>query len=47
MEKDLLASFQLVKNQGLLWQKGTMDANGKSTITTADGRPKLRLRVAC
>ena len=47
MEKDLLASFQLVKNQGLLWQKGTMDANGKSTITTEDGRPKLRLRVAC
>lgn len=31
-EKDCLDSFMLVRNQGLLWQKTTMDANGKSTI---------------
>lgn len=46
-EKDLLDTFQTVKNNHLLWGKSTMDANGKSTIQTADGRPKLRLRVAC
>lgn len=28
----LLESFMDVRNNGLLWQKGTMDANGKSTI---------------
>lgn len=39
MEKDLFDSFQLVKNNGLLWQKSTMDANGKATIQTEDGRP--------
>ena len=47
MEKDLLDSYQFVKNNALLWQKTTMDANGKSTVLTEDGRPKLRLRVAC
>lgn len=47
MEKDLLDSFHFVKNSGLLWQKTTMDINGKSTVQTEDGRPKLRLRVAC
>lgn len=41
MEKDLLASFQFVKNNGLLWQKTTMDANGKSTVQTEDGRPLI------
>lgn len=45
-EKDLFESFQQVKNNHLLWGKTTMDKNGKSTITTDDGRPKLRLRVA-
>lgn len=39
MEKDLLDSFQTVKNNALLWQKTTMDANGKSTVLTDDGRP--------
>ncbi|MGV8961784.1 MAG: hypothetical protein ACOH2V_00115 [Candidatus Saccharimonadaceae bacterium] len=39
MEKDLLDSFQIVKNNALLWQKTTMDANGKSTVLTDDGRP--------
>lgn len=47
MEKDLLDSFQFVKNNHLLWGKTTMDVNGKATVTTEDGRPKLRLRVAC
>ena len=47
MEKDLLDNFQTVKNNALLWQKTTMDVNGKSTVLTEDGRPKLRLRVAC
>ena len=41
MEKDLFDSFQLVKNNGLLWQKSTMDANGKATIQTEDGRPLI------
>ena len=39
MEKDLLDAFQTVKNNALLWQKTTMDANGKSTVLTDDGRP--------
>lgn len=39
MEKDLLDNFQTVKNNALLWQKTTMDANGKSTVLTEDGRP--------
>ena len=38
MEKDLLDSFQISKNNALLWQKTTMDANGKSTVLTEDGR---------
>lgn len=41
MEKDLLDSFQFVKNNGLLWQKTTMDVNGKSTVQTEDGRPLI------
>ena len=41
MEKDLLSSFQFVKNNGLLWQKTTMDKNGKSTVLTEDGRPLI------
>ena len=41
MEKDLLNNFQTVKNNALLWQKTTMDANGKSTILTEDGRPLI------
>jgi hypothetical protein len=41
MEKDLLESYQFVKNNGLLWQKTTMDANGKSTVQTSDGRPLI------
>ena len=47
MEKDLYNSFETVKNNAMLWQKTTMDKNGKSTVLTEDGRPKLRLRVAC
>ena len=38
MEKDLLDSFQTVKNNALLWQKTTMDKNGKATVMTEDGR---------
>ena len=41
MEKDLLDNFQFVKNNGLLWQKTTMDANGKSTVMTEDQRPLI------
>lgn len=41
VEKDLLDSFATVKNNALLWQKTTMDANGKSTILTEDGRPLI------
>lgn len=46
IEKDLLDSFQHVKNNALLWQKTTMDKNGKSTVLTEDGRPERELRVA-
>lgn len=38
MEKDLFDNFQQVKNNHLLWGKSTMDANGKSTVRTEDGR---------
>lgn len=41
MEKDLLDAFQTVKNNALLWQKTTMDANGKSSVMTEDGRPLI------
>ena len=41
MEKDLLDNFHTVKNNALLWQKTTMDANGKSTVLTDDGRPLI------
>lgn len=41
MEKDLFDNFQIVKNNGLLIGKTTMDANGKATIQTEDGRPLI------
>ena len=41
MEKDLLDNFQLTKNNALLWAKTTMDANGKSSVITDDGRPLI------
>ena len=41
MEKDLFENFQTVKNNHLLWGKTTMDANGKSTVLTDDGRPLI------
>lgn len=40
-EKDLLENFMHVKNNALLWQKTTMDANGRSTVLTEDGRPLI------
>ena len=47
MEKDLLDNFQVAKNNSLLLSKTTMDANGKATVQTPDGRPWLTaLRVA-
>lgn len=46
MEKDLLDNFQTVKNNALLWQKTTMDVNGKSTVLTEDGRPECKLGAA-
>ena len=45
-EKDLLDSFQQVKNNNLLWGKSTMDKNGKPTVITEDGRPEYLLGVA-
>ena len=45
-QKDLLLSHMEAKNNGLLFQKTTMDANGKATAFTADGRPERQLRVA-
>jgi len=41
MEKDLLDNFNTSKNNALLWQKTTMDLNGKSTCLTEDGRPLI------
>lgn len=41
LERDLLDSFNTVKNNALLWQKTTMDKNGKSTLQTDDGRPLI------
>lgn len=39
-EKNLLDNFMIVRNQGLLFNKTNVDANGKSTITDPDtGRP--------
>lgn len=35
----LLRSFLDARNNSLLWSKGTMDKNGKSTITDLEGRP--------
>lgn len=34
----LLDSFMQARNNGMLWQRTTMDENGKSTITSRDGR---------
>jgi hypothetical protein len=39
--KLLLDNFMEAKNNGMLLQKGTMDANGKSTIIDAQGRPVI------
>jgi hypothetical protein len=38
-KKILLDTFMATRNQGSLWQQGTMDENGKSTITDRQGRP--------
>lgn len=40
-EKDLLDNFQTAKNNHLLSGKTTMDANGKCTVLTEDGRPLI------
>lgn len=36
----LLDNFMSACNNAMLWQRGTMDANGKATITDRQGRPK-------
>ena len=40
-QKDLLLSHTEAKNNALLFQKTTMDANGKSTVFTDDNRPLI------
>lgn len=35
----LLDNFMSACNNAMLWQRGTMDANGKATITDRQGRP--------
>ena len=45
-QKDLLLSHTEAKNNALLFQKTTMDANGKATVFTNDGRPERKLGVA-
>ena len=37
-KKTLLSNFMAARNQSLLWQHGTMDENGKATITDRQGR---------
>ena len=36
----LLDSFMTARNNGMLLQHGTIDANGKATVTDRQGRPK-------
>ena len=38
-KKLLLDNFMAARNQSLLWQHTTMDEQGRSTITDAEGRP--------
>lgn len=38
-EKELLENFLLVRNQGLLFNRTNVDANGKATIVDPEGRP--------
>ena len=38
-KKLLLDNFMSARNQSLLWQHTTMDEQGRSTITDAEGRP--------
>lgn len=42
MEKDLMDSWWTVKNQALLWDKSTMDANGKCTVFDHQNRPLIQ-----
>ena len=38
-KRTLLNNFMAARNQSLLWQHGTMDVNGKPTISDRQGRP--------
>ena len=38
MKQNLFKNFMEVRNNALLWSKGTMDENGKSTIIDPEGR---------
>jgi hypothetical protein len=38
-KKVLLDTFMATRNQGMLWQHGTMDEKGRSTLTDRMGRP--------
>lgn len=41
MKKLLLDNFMDARNSSLLWQKSTMDVNGKSTVSDRQGRPLI------
>lgn len=41
-ERELLDSWYVAKNQGLLWDKTTMDANGRCTVQDSSGRPLIQ-----
>lgn len=41
VQKQLFENFQEAKNQHQIWGKTTMDKNGKSTVSTRDGRPLI------
>lgn len=40
-KKLLLENFTHAKNESLMWQKSTMDANGKCTLFDREGRPLI------
>ena len=46
-EKELMENFLTSRNQGLLFNKTNIDANGKATIVDPDtGRPEEILSIA-
>ena len=46
-DKELLDTFMYIQNNGMLFNKGTVDKDGRSTLTDpATGRPKELCKIA-